>query len=96
LTIRASSRVKLTNPIAGKTGLGPKFFWSAAGSEEVLDMLNATTPAPAAAANPRVAGETDASSFRGAAIPKSEYLCYQSVLVLGFPEVDEDVYIRER
>jgi hypothetical protein len=56
--------------MAGKTGLCPRFFCSVAGSEDDLDMLKATTPAPAAAASPRVAGETEASSLRGAAIVK--------------------------
>ena len=68
LTILASSRVRLTKPMAGKTGLCPRFFCSVAGSEEGLDMLKATAPAPAAATSPNVTGETEASSLRGAAI----------------------------
>lgn len=68
LTIRASSRVKLTKPIAGNTGFCPRLFCGCAGPEDDFDMLNATRPAPAAAASPRVAGETEARSLRGVAI----------------------------
>lgn len=68
LTIRASSSVRLTKPMAGNTGLCPRFVFNIAGSVEGLDMLKATTPAPAAAANPTVIGENEASSLRGAAM----------------------------
>ena len=68
LTIRASSRVKLTKPIAGNTGFCPRLFCGCAGPEDDFDILNATRPAPAAVASPRVAGETEARSLRGVAI----------------------------
>lgn len=72
--MRASSNVRLKNPIAGKTGFCPRLFCGSAGLAEDLDMLKATTPAPAAAATPSVAGEIEERSLRGAAISRKQTL----------------------